>query len=81
VVVPATPHDRVAARRDEEVGLGRALDPDALTPERLVEAVLAVAGDERVRHRAQAMRGDIGRAGGTTRAADLLEGRLAEVMA
>ncbi|NUW42224.1 glycosyl transferase [Nonomuraea rhodomycinica] len=81
VVVPATPIDRVAARRVEELGLGRALDPDALTPERLVEAVLAVAGDERVRHRAQAMRGDIGRAGGTTRAADLLEGRLAEVMA
>ncbi|WP_310717299.1 macrolide family glycosyltransferase [Nonomuraea sp. 3-1Str] len=81
VVVPATPIDRVAARRVEELGLGRALDPDTLTPEGLVAAVLAVAGDERVRHGAQAMRRDIERAGGTGRAADLLEGRLAEVMA
>jgi dTDP-L-oleandrosyltransferase len=77
VVLPATAIDRLNARRIEELALGRALDPAGLTPDRLVEAVLAVASDERVRRAAGEMRREIESAGGTVRAADVLERRLA----
>ncbi|WP_333486819.1 macrolide family glycosyltransferase, partial [Nonomuraea corallina] len=40
IVVPATAVDRPVARRIGELGLGRALEPAELTPQRLVEAVL-----------------------------------------
>lgn len=77
VVVPATAIDALAARRIEELGLGRVVDPARLTPERLVDAVLGVAGDERVRRAASAMRHEVRTAGGTSRAADELERHLA----
>ncbi|MEU8385447.1 macrolide family glycosyltransferase [Streptosporangium sp. NPDC048865] len=77
VVLPATAIDRLSARRIEELGLGRVLDPEDLTPGRLVEAVLAVASDEGMRRAAGEMRREIEAAGGTARAADVLEHRLA----
>ncbi|MFG1709992.1 macrolide family glycosyltransferase [Nonomuraea sp. M3C6] len=73
VVVPTTALDRPPARRIEELGLGRALDPALLTPEGLAEQVLAVAGDPRIRQAAAEMRQEIRAAGGTSRAADELE--------
>ncbi|MEU4833922.1 macrolide family glycosyltransferase [Streptosporangium sp. NPDC023615] len=76
VVLPATAIDRLAARRIEELGLGRTLDPAGLTPGRLVETVLAVAADEDLRRAAGGMRREIEAAGGTARAADVLERRL-----
>ncbi|MER5650475.1 macrolide family glycosyltransferase [Streptosporangium sp. NPDC002524] len=77
VVLPATAIDRLSARRIEELGLGLVIDPEELTPDRLVEAVLAVASDEGMRRAADEMRREIESAGGTARAADVLERRLA----
>ncbi|WP_246645971.1 macrolide family glycosyltransferase [Nonomuraea ceibae] len=76
VVVPATAIDRVSARRIAELGLGRTLDPAALTPGQLVETVLDAAADETMHRAAAAMRREIAAAGGTARAADVLESRL-----
>ncbi|GGP17846.1 glycosyl transferase [Nonomuraea glycinis] len=80
VVVPATAIDRPPARRVAELGLGQVVEPAELTPERLVDAVLAVAADPRVKRNAEAMRGDIRAAGGTPRAADELERHLARAV-
>ncbi|QFY11952.1 glycosyl transferase [Nonomuraea phyllanthi] len=73
VAVPTTAMDRPPARRIQELGLGRALDPARLTPESLAEQVLAVAGDPLVRRAVAAMRQEISDSGGTSRAADELE--------
>jgi UDP:flavonoid glycosyltransferase YjiC (YdhE family) len=80
VVVPATAIDRPPARRIAELELGLVVEPAELTPRRLVDAVLAVAADLRVRRSAEAMRGDIRAAGGTSRAADELERHLARAV-
>jgi dTDP-L-oleandrosyltransferase len=80
VVVPATAIDGPPARRVAELGLGQVVEPAELTPARLVDAVLAVAADPRVRRNAEAMRGDIRAAGGTPRAADELERHLARAV-
>ncbi|MFI6708719.1 macrolide family glycosyltransferase [Nonomuraea sp. NPDC050478] len=77
VVVPATAVDRPAARRIGELGLGRVVEPAELTPESLVDAVLAVAADPESRRNAEAMCRDIRSAGGTSRAADVLRRRAA----
>ncbi|GAA3025617.1 glycosyltransferase [Streptosporangium longisporum] len=77
VLLPATAIDRLSARRVEELGLGRVLDSAVLTPDRLMETVLAVASDEGMRRAADGMRREIEAAGGTARAADVLERRLA----
>ncbi|MBP2707910.1 glycosyl transferase [Microbispora sp. RL4-1S] len=77
VVVPTSAMNGPPARRIEELGLGRALDPVGLTPDRVAEAVLAVAADESVRRRAARMRREILASGGAARAADELERRLA----
>ncbi len=74
VVVPFQPEQRINADRVAELGLGRRVDPDGLTAERLREAVLAVAEDPAVRERVRALGADIEAAGGAERAADLIVG-------
>ena len=77
VTVPQMPEQEANARRVEELGLGRRLDPQELTPERLRAAVDEVAADKEIRANLAAMRTSIRKAGGSVAAADAIEGRLA----
>jgi MGT family glycosyltransferase len=77
VTVPQMPEQEANARRVEELGLGRRLDPLALTPERLRAAVDEVTADEGIRANLAAMRTSIRGAGGSVAAADAIEARLA----
>ncbi|MFG1877419.1 macrolide family glycosyltransferase [Sphaerisporangium sp. NPDC049003] len=73
VVVPTSGLDWPAARRIEELGLGRVLPPADVTAERLRDAVLGVAADQDVRRATSAMRQDVRAAGGAVRAAEEIE--------
>ncbi|NMH98837.1 macrolide family glycosyltransferase [Pseudonocardia acidicola] len=77
VTAPQMPEQEANARRVEELGLGRRLVPDDLTPQRLRAAVDEVAADERIRANLAAMRTSIREAGGAVAAADAIEERLA----
>jgi MGT family glycosyltransferase len=77
VTVPQMPEQEANARRVEELGLGRRLVPDELTPERLRTAVDEVAADDRIRASLAAMRRSIREAGGAVAAADAIEARAA----
>ncbi len=76
VVVPDSPESMVNAARVEELGLGRAIAAQTLTPERLRGAIREVAADPRIREQVNAMREDIRAAGGGSRGADAVEGYL-----
>jgi MGT family glycosyltransferase len=77
VTVPQMPEQEANARRVEELGLGRRLDPLQLTPERLRAAVDEVAADQRIRANLATMRTHVRRAGGSVAAADAIEARIA----
>ena len=76
VVIPYQPEQRVNANRVAELGLGRQLSPVGLTPEQLRDTVLDTAGDPEVAAAIARLGADIRRAGGATRAADVIEQRL-----
>jgi MGT family glycosyltransferase len=76
VTVPQMPEQEANARRVEELGLGRRLDPQELTPERLRALVDEVAADEEIRAHLAAMRTAIRKAGGSVAAADAIEALL-----
>jgi MGT family glycosyltransferase len=69
VVVPQQSEQRVTADRVAELGLGRRLDPDEVTPEALLEAVTGVASEPGVPERLAAMREAVLAGGGHDRAA------------
>jgi MGT family glycosyltransferase len=73
VVVPTSSIDAVAARRIEELNLGRAIPPEEVTGELLLQAVLEVAGSEVIQRCTGEMQKDLHASGGTLRAADELE--------
>lgn len=72
VVLPEIDEQRVTANRIVELGLGVALERDALTAELLQSATRRIATDLQVRTRVEAMRGDARLAGGAPRAAEAL---------
>ena len=76
VTVPQMPEQEANARRVEELGLGRRLVPQELTPELLRATVDEVVADEEIRANLAAMRTSIRRAGGSVAAADAIEARL-----
>jgi MGT family glycosyltransferase len=69
VVVPQQSEQRVTADRVRELGLGRRLDPDDVTPESLWEAVRGVACEPGVPERLAVMREAVLAGGGHERAA------------
>jgi len=77
LVPPDVTEHRINARRAAELGLGRVLPFDTMTPEDLRDAVLGVAADESIRGRVADMRRHAEDAGGPDRAADALEAAMA----
>jgi MGT family glycosyltransferase len=69
VVVPQQSEQRVTAGRVAELGLGRHLDPDDVTPESLLEAVTALVAEPGVAERLAAMQKAALAGGGHERAA------------
>jgi MGT family glycosyltransferase len=69
VVVPQQSEQRVTADRVRELGLGRRLDPDDVTPQSLCEAVRGVACEPGVPERLAVMREAVLAGGGHDRAA------------
>jgi MGT family glycosyltransferase len=78
VVIPLVADQPVIADRIAELGLGRALHLEEASGDAVRDAVLALARDEGARRRAKAMGDQIRAAGGAARAADTLEGYLAD---
>lgn len=76
VALPQMAEQRANADRIAGLGLGRALDPDTVTPDRLWAAVDAVADDPAVRERLDRMADEITAAGGAPAAADEIEAAL-----
>lgn len=77
VALPQMAEQRANADRLVELGVGRTIDPDALTPEALWRAVDEVAAAPDVQDRLDWMREQIDTAGGAHAAADEIERALA----
>ncbi|MGW1071285.1 nucleotide disphospho-sugar-binding domain-containing protein [Streptomyces sp. NPDC002537] len=73
IVVPTTGDEREVADRVVELGLGVRLLPEAVDPEALAGATLALLGDVDTRHRVRELQREARRAGGARRAADEIE--------
>jgi MGT family glycosyltransferase len=73
VAVPQTLEQEANAARLVELGLGAHLPPAGLTAEALRDAVELVTKEPAVAERIEWMRGEIRAAGGTARAADIVE--------
>jgi MGT family glycosyltransferase len=73
VAIPRLPEQVANARRVVELGLGRQLEPGAVTASTLRRAVLDVAGDEGMAGRLHAFRSEVRRGGGAPAAADAIE--------
>lgn len=73
VAVPQMGEQRAVAERIAELVLGVRLDPAELTAAALREAVLGVAGDERVRTGLERMSRQVAAAGGAVTAVDRIE--------
>ncbi|MGW0122097.1 macrolide-inactivating glycosyltransferase [Streptomyces sp. NPDC003327] len=76
VAVPQATDQFSNAEMLRSLGVARYLPREEVTPERLREAVLAVAGDPEVARRARSIQEEMAREGGTRRAADLVEAEL-----
>ncbi|MGK4582148.1 macrolide family glycosyltransferase [Kitasatospora sp. HPMI-4] len=76
VAVPQAADQLVTGARIEQLGLGRLVPASEATAARLREAVLAVAGDEEIARRLDAMRAEILESGGARQAADVIETHL-----
>lgn len=77
VAVPQMPEQEANARRVEDLGLGRRLDPAELSAELLRTAVTEVHHDERIRANLKQMRAAFDSAGGASAAVDAIEEYLA----
>ncbi|HET8658911.1 MAG TPA: macrolide family glycosyltransferase [Micromonosporaceae bacterium] len=73
VVVPFTPEQEKNAVRVAQLGIGVRLTAAGLTPQALREAVDRVTTDDRMAGRISELRQQMGEAGGTVRAADVIE--------
>lgn len=73
LAVPQMAEQRVNADRIEELGLGRQLAPEAVTPESLRATALAVLADGELTKRVAAYRKASQQAGGAGAAADVIE--------
>lgn len=78
VVVPHHTEQHLNSRRLLELGLARMLDRGDVTPGRLRETVLDLAGDAATRARVESMSRLVRAAGGASKAADVLEARLGQ---
>jgi MGT family glycosyltransferase len=76
VVVPRTGEQDLVAARVAELGLGRSIAPGELSPERLRDAVVGLAGDRATQDRVRAMAASIAARRGPALAADAIERRL-----
>lgn len=76
VLIPEAAEQRMHAGQVVDLGLGRLVSIADTTPEQLREAVLAVAADPRTAARARELQSLIRAAGGTSRAADVIEEQL-----
>lgn len=72
VIVPQNGESELVATRVSQLGLGTVVRPEDATPRRILDAVLEVAGDQKVHEAVQTMREHILDSGGAARAADLL---------
>lgn len=77
VAFPLQPEQGANARRVEDLGLGRRLPLEGLSPELIRETVLDVSGDEAIRGKLEAMSARVRSAGGAPAAADAIEEFLA----
>ncbi|MGX7825865.1 macrolide family glycosyltransferase [Actinokineospora sp. 24-640] len=77
VLVPTSPEHKVNAQRVAELGLGRVVREEVLSPAKLRTAVEDVAADQLTKNRVLKMRRDIAQAGGPGKAADAIERRIA----
>ncbi|MEW1822670.1 macrolide family glycosyltransferase [Arthrobacter sp. NPDC080031] len=73
VAFPLQPEQGANARRVEDLGLGRRLPQEGLSPELIRETVIAVSGDEAIRGNLEAMSARVRGAGGAPAAADAIE--------
>jgi MGT family glycosyltransferase len=73
VAIPRTPEQEANASRLAQLGLGIGLRPADVTPTTLREAVDAIVADVTVADRIEQLRYELLTAGGTTRAADVVE--------
>jgi dTDP-L-oleandrosyltransferase len=76
VIVPLSPTEGPTGRRIVELGLGETIQPAQVTPERLLQAVTDVTGNEDIQQHVADMRQHIIDAGGTTRAVNEVEAYL-----
>ncbi|THA64117.1 hypothetical protein E6R60_34175 [Streptomyces sp. A0642] len=77
VVIPQMSEQRANGLRVDELGLGRHLAKDDVTPQSLREAVVKVAGDASVKDRVRTMSDTMRSVDGPAMAADAVEARLA----
>ncbi|WP_284754458.1 macrolide family glycosyltransferase [Arthrobacter sp. efr-133-R2A-120] len=77
VAFPLQPEQGANARRVEDLGLGRRLPLEGLSPESIRQTVLEVSGDQAIRGNLEAMSARVRSAGGAPAAADAIEGFLA----
>ncbi|ATH91527.1 UDP-glucosyltransferase [Bacillus glycinifermentans] len=73
VVIPQMPEQEITARRVEELGLGKHLQPEETTVRSLQEAVSKVDDDAELLNRVKDMQKNIREAGGAEKAADEIE--------
>ncbi|WP_251055429.1 macrolide family glycosyltransferase [Streptomyces sp. ISL-66] len=78
LVVPQMAEQRVNATQVEQLGVGWYLPRERVTAQVLREAVLAVAGDERIARGVGGLQREISEAGGAAAAADVVEKVLAD---
>lgn len=73
VAVPQMAEQRANANRIHELGLGEALDAQAITPDALWSAIDRVAHDSQIARRLADMRAEINASGGARAGADVVE--------
>ncbi|MFP3461004.1 glycosyltransferase [Arthrobacter globiformis] len=73
VAFPLQPEQEANARRVEDLGLGRRLPAEGVTPDSIREAVAEVSQDQEIRRNIAAMSQRVRNSGGATAAADAME--------
>jgi UDP:flavonoid glycosyltransferase YjiC (YdhE family) len=76
VAFPLQPEQEANARRVEELGLGRRLPAESLSPALIRTVITEVSDDQEIRRNVRAMKQRIRGSGGPTAAADAIEGYL-----
>jgi MGT family glycosyltransferase len=73
VAFPLQPEQEANARRVDDLGLGRRLPADGLTPGMIYDVVTEVSQDQQIRRNIAAMSPRVGNSGGATAAAYAME--------